>query len=124
MIGAMRTLASAFAPLIVLAASAGTTAAQQLPSAPNANACLVWITNTLLASPYFQVAKNDCAYAIRVEYRYEADVGVGCFGPSSCGGILTPNEIRRFTTGTIRYWACRMPAMPKFPDITRDGICE
>jgi len=100
----------------------------------NANDCLVWTTNSLLANPYYQVAKNDCDYAIRIEFRYEADAGAGCYGapsssnPSSsdksCGGLLQPHEIRRFAAGTIRHWACRAPSIPRFPDIARDGWCE
>jgi hypothetical protein len=105
------------AALVVLA---GTASAQER----NANACLAWTGNSLLANAYFQVATNACDYAIRIEYRYETDVGTGCFGPNSCNDILQPSEIRRFTAGAIRYWACRAPAVPRFPDITKDGSCE
>jgi hypothetical protein len=89
----------------------------------NANVCLVWTSESLLANAYFQVTKNDCAYPIQIEYRYEEDVGAGCFGPSPCTALLQPHEIRRFTAGTIRYWACRPPAVPRLPEITH-GICE
>jgi hypothetical protein len=90
----------------------------------NANDCLVWTGDSLLANAYFQVAKNDCEYAIRIEYRYEDDTGTGCFGARPCTALLQPHEIRRFTAGTIRHWACRPPAVPRFPDIARDGRCE
>jgi hypothetical protein len=124
MIRVCGTLPLLFASLLVLAASAGSADAQGRTPRPNANFCLVWIANSLLANPYFQVAKNSCDYAIRIEYRYEEDVGIGCFGSSSCTGLLMPNEIRRFTAGTLRFWACQVPATPKFPDIARDGSCE
>jgi hypothetical protein len=125
MIRSMRVIPRALAALLLLAARPVIASAQERTPQPQANACLVWITNSLLANPYFQVAKNTCDYAIEIAYRYEEDVGTGCFGPSSsCDGILMPSEIRRFTAGTIRFWACRLPAVPKFPDIAKDGSCE
>src|ERR1700761_1559824 len=115
--GAMKLLPLFVAALVACAAGAS---AQER----DANACLAWTGNSLLANSYFQVARNACDYAIRIEYRYEADVGTGCFGPSACSATLQPSEIRRFTAGAIHYWACRAPAVPKFPDITKDGSCE
>jgi hypothetical protein len=97
-------------------------AVAQAPS--NVNDCLVWTGASLLANTYFQVAKNDCDYPIRIEYRYEDDTGTGCFGARPCTALLQPHEIMRFTAGTIRHWACRPPAVPHFPDIKRDGSCE
>ena len=110
--------------LALLLLMAGVASSQDAARPPNANDCLVWTGNSLLANPYFLVGKNICNDTIRIEYRYEEDVGTGCFGPSSCTALLMPNEIKRFTAGTIRFWACHAPAVPKFPDITRDGSCE
>jgi len=109
---------------VALLASTIVASAQNRKPEATANECLAWTSNSLLANPYFMVAKNVCAFAIRIEYRYETDVGTGCFGASACTGILQPSEIRRFTAGDIRHWACRLPAIPKFPDIARDGWCE
>jgi hypothetical protein len=89
----------------------------------NANACLVWV-DSLLANAYYQVAKNGCDYPIRIEYRYETESGAGCFGASPCIALLQPSEIKRFTAGALHHWACRVPATPRFPDITKDGWCE
>jgi hypothetical protein len=113
----MRLLPHFLAALFI---AAGAASAQER----NANACLVWTSNSLLANAYYQVAKNDCDYPIRIAYRYKEDVGAGCFGRDACDGTLQPSEIRRFTAGEIRYWACRAPAVPRFPDVTKDGSCE
>lgn len=121
MIRAMRAFVGV---LLLLVASLGVASADDRASSPNANDCLVWTGNSLLANPYFQVAKNGCDYVIEFEYRYEQDVGAGCAGVSSCTGTLAPSEIKRFTAGTIRTWVCRAPAVAKFPDINRDGSCE
>ena len=91
--------------------------------AANANACLVWV-DSLLANAYYQVAKNGCDYPIRIEYRYATDAGAGCFGAAPCSALLQPSEIKRFTAGALRHWACRAPATPRFPDIAKDGWCE
>jgi hypothetical protein len=110
--------------LLALMSGAIVASAQERKPDATANECLVWTSNSLLANPYYMVAKNVCAFAIQIEYRYETDVGTGCFGESACTGILQPSEIRRFTAGDIRHWACRLPAIPRFPDIARDGWCE
>jgi hypothetical protein len=124
MIDVMRVLSRSLAALCTVAASLATASARDDPMLRDANACLVFIGNSLLANPYFLVAKNTCDYAIQIEYRYKDDVGAGCFGPSSsCTDILMPSGIKRFTAGILRFWACRMPAVPKFPDIARDGSC-
>lgn len=113
----MRLRPPFLAALVVLA---GTASAQER----NANACLAWTGNSLLVNAYFQVARNTCNFTIRIEYRYEADVGTGCFGPNACTDTLQPSEIRRFTAGAIRYWACRAPSMPRLSDIAKAGSCE
>jgi len=92
-------------------------------SLADANACFVWTSNSLLANAYFQVAKNVCDYPIRIAYRYEEDVGAGCVGREACSGALAPNEIMRFTAGTIRYWACRLPAVARLPESAESGSC-
>ena len=94
MVGAKQALASALALFLAVASRAGMSAVQHRPTLPDANDCLVWIANSLLANPWYQVAKNDCTCAIRIEDRYETDVGTGCFGPASCGSVLMPDEIR------------------------------
>jgi hypothetical protein len=112
---------------MVLVASAAVASAQERKadpkSKPNANDCLAWVAS-LLANAYYQVAKNGCDYPIRIEYRYETDAGAGCFGASPCTALLQPSETKRFTAGALRHWACRAPAVPHFPDVTRDGWCE
>lgn len=110
--------------LALLLLTVGVASSQDAVRPPNANDCLVWTGNSLLANLYFLVGKNVCNDTIRIEYRYEEDMGTGCFGPSSCTALLMPSEIKRFTAGTIRFWACHAPAVPRFPDITRDGSCE
>jgi len=112
--------------VLLLASIAGAAAAsaEDRNAASNANACLVWTGQSLLANAYYQVAKNDCAFPIRIEYRYDDDTGTGCFGAQPCTALLQPHEIRRFTAGVIRHWACRSPAVPHLPDITRAGNCE
>jgi len=125
---AKRGVRPAAAVLFVLyALVAGSTAASAQERKPepeaNANACLVWV-DSLLANAYYQVAKNGCDYPIRIEYRYETDAGAGCFGASPCTATLQPSEIKRFTAGALHHWACRAPAVPRFPDITRNGWCE
>jgi hypothetical protein len=127
MIRDMRISLGALLPVFLLpvfVAGHGLAMAQERKAQPNANACLVWTSNSLLANPYFLVAKNGCDFAIQFEYRYEQDVGAGCTGASSCQGTLAPNEIKRFTAGTIRTWACRAPAVATSPDISRDGSCD
>jgi len=118
--------ASRAVSVLLLASIAGATAAsaQDRNASSDANACLVWTSQSLLANAYFQVAKNDCAFPIRIEYRYEDDTGTGCFGAQPCTALLGPHEIRRFTAGIIRHWACRPPAVPHFPDSARAGSCE
>ena len=122
MIRDMKAIPLAVGALLFLAAGLGVAPAQESQS--NANDCLVWTGNSLLANPYFLVGKNVCAYSIRIAYRYEEDVGTGCFGPSPCTALLVTSEIKRFTAGTIRFWACASPAAPNFPDIKRDGSCN
>ena len=127
MIGAMRAMplrAPAIGALLLLATSLVVAPAQEAKPEANANDCPVWTGNSLLANPYFLVGKNVCAYAIRIAYRYEEDVGTGCFGPLPCTALLIPSEIKRFTAGTIRFWACAAPAAPNFPDIKGDGSCD
>jgi len=121
MIHAMKTSLGA---LLILLAGLGLGEAQDRKARPNANACLVWTANSLLANPYYLVARNDCAFAIQFEYRYEQDVGAGCAGAASCPATMAPREIKRFTAGMIRTWVCRAPAIAKFPDINREGRCE
>jgi len=120
----MRALSTAVAVLLMPIANATMLLAQDRDFGSNANTCLVWTSESLLANAYYQVAKNDCSYPIRIEYRYEEDTGAGCFGSSPCTALLQPHEIRRFATGTIRHWACRPPAVPHFPNIAHDGSCE
>jgi hypothetical protein len=109
--------------LLAFIASATAASAQDRNPDSNANACLVWV-DSLLANAYYQVAKNGCDYPIRIEYRYETDAGAGCFGPSPCTALLQPSEIKRFIAGALHHWACRAPATPRFPDITKAGWCE
>ncbi len=53
--------------LLASIAGATTASAQDRNASSDTNTCLVWTGQSLLANAYFQVAKNDCEFPIRIE---------------------------------------------------------